>query len=352
MSGTPAARASDARSLGAAVESFAVEDVSSGTSSRWRVAVTYNAAGTEAGLPVQLFAKTTCSASQRLLLGLVDLLRGEPGFYRSLRPALDIEAPIGYHGAADLASGRSIVLVEDVVATKGATFRAPRTPLTRPEIEDLLTGMAQWHGRYWEHPDLARHDWLRPPSGFVVALDRFAGMRKRGQVGVERARAVIPDKVVALHGRLYEALWRSMAAADRGPATLLHGDPHIGNVYTTAAGRMGFCDWQVVSRGNWAHDVSYLVVSTLAVADRRAWERDLLALYLDRLAETGAKAPDFDAAWLAYRRQLVYPYLTWLLVIGRSAVQPRFQADDVSLGVIERTAHAVADLDPLAAVEE
>src|ERR1700738_1721408 len=44
---------------GAAVEDFETADVSSGTSTRWTVKLSYNAAGRDAGLPTELFAKTT-----------------------------------------------------------------------------------------------------------------------------------------------------------------------------------------------------------------------------------------------------------------------------------------------------
>ncbi|WP_040700168.1 hypothetical protein [Nocardia vinacea] len=65
----------------------------------------------------------------------------------------------------------------------------------------------------------------------------------------------------------------------------------------------------------------------------------------------GAPAPDFDTAWLAYRQQALYPYFIWLSTIGHSAVAPKYQPDEVCLGIIERTANAVLDLDATRAVE-
>ncbi|MFC7593222.1 phosphotransferase [Nonomuraea antimicrobica] len=336
---------------GAAVESYVVEDVSSGTSSRWRATVAYNSVGRDAGLPTALFAKTSRSWTQRLLLGMADVLTGEPGFYTHIRPGLDIEAPHGYHGAVDAASGRSIALMEDIVATKNVTFCTPQTPISRSEMEDLLGGMATWHGRYWNSAALDRHAFLRKmPGTFIGNLAKFAGLKKRSVVGVQRARAVMPEAIVPLHEDLYQALWRSLELAGRGPLTLLHGDSHIGNVYKTESGRLGFGDWQVVMRGNWAYDVSYTIATGLAVADRREWERDLLAFYLDRLAAAGGVAPDFEAAWLAYRQQMLWAYFGWLLSIGRSSIQPKFQPDSISLGMLERASNALLDLDTLGAV--
>ncbi|WP_326559723.1 phosphotransferase [Micromonospora sp. NBC_01796] len=335
----------------AAVRAYAVADVSSGTSTRWRATVSYNDAGRDAALPTELFAKTTRSWTQRLLLGLADVLTGEPGFYRHLRPHLEIETPYGYHGAVDPASGRSIVLIEDVATTRQATFCTPQTPISRAELEDLLTGMATWHGRHWNDPGLARHPFLhQTPRTFVGNLARFAQLRRRGRVGVQRARTVIPDPVVARYEDLYLALWRSLELTTEGPLTLLHGDPHIGNVYRTGDGRMGFADWQVVMRGSWAYDVAYTIVTGLSVDDRRRWERDLLGFYLGRLGAAGGTAPDFDDAWLAYRQQTLWPYFGWLLSTGRSAIQPRFQPASTNFGMLERTSNAILDLDALGAV--
>lgn len=57
----------------------------------------------------------------------------------------------------------------------------------------------------------------------------------------------------------------------------------------------------------------------LGIADRRAWERDLLARYLDELAAPGGKPPMFEDAWLAYRQQMLHGLIFWTytLLVGR-----------------------------------
>ncbi|GAA1325471.1 hypothetical protein GCM10009610_58570 [Pseudonocardia xinjiangensis] len=95
-------------------------------------------------------------------------------------------------------------------------------------------------------------------------------------------------------------------------------------------------------RGSWAFDVSYTIATSLAVADRRDWERELLAFYVEKLAVAGGTAPDSDTAWLSYRQQMYWSYFGWLLSIGRSAIQPKFQP--------ARASNALLDLDTLGAV--
>jgi hypothetical protein len=113
---------------------------------------------------------------------------------------------------------------------------------------------------------------------------------------------------------------------------------------------MGIADWQVGLRGSWAYDFAYIVATALEAEDRRSWERDLLDLYLDRLAAAGGQAIGRGHAWQAYRQATFYPYFAWVYTIGRSRLQPTFQPKEVSLLMIERIATAIEDLDSLAAV--
>jgi hypothetical protein len=321
---------------------------SSGTSERTALRLEYNAAGREAGLPVELYVKTTTHMTQRLVLGLSNVIDGEPYFYGRLRSRIaGIESPEGYHGAVDERTWRSIVLIEDVAATKGAVFTHPTKLVTRSNIEDLLSDMATWHGEMWEHAELAP---MKAPAGHLHNISSFISMRKRSAVGARRAQSVIPR---ALHSRvddLWHALGPSMDIAGSGSRTLLHGDSHVGNTYATREGRFGFTDWQVCLQGSWAYDFAYTVGSALRVEDRREWERELLEFYLERLERAGGEAPELAEAWEHYRRCAIYPYFAWVFTIGRSAMQPKMQPVDVCLPIIERTSNQINDLGALDAV--
>jgi hypothetical protein len=320
-----------------------------GTTTRARLAVTYNEPGTAAGLPTRLFAKCTTTVAQRLMLGLGGLIGGEPGFYAHVRPTLEIEAPIGYFAAVDPRSWRSIVLTEDVASTRGARFWQPPTAVTREQIEDLLANAAAWHGTLWDSSRLGGWSWLKTPADQMRLIDSLIALANRTRAGAERAQAVIPAGVRRRQGDIYGGMRRSMQILTRAPRTYLHGDLHIANTYTTREGPMGIVDWQVGLRGSWAHDYAYLVATALEVEDRRRLERDLLDLYLERLAAAGGVVSR-EAAWTAYRQATFYPYFAWLYTIGRSRLQPSFQPAETSLAMIERIAAAIDDLDSLRAV--
>jgi hypothetical protein len=338
--GTPGARVSAVRAGRGSV----------GTTTRRALEVTYNDAGTAGGLPTRLFVKCTTTIAQRLMLGLGGLIAGEPGFYMHVRPTLEIEAPNGYFGALDARSWRSIVVIEDVASTRGARFWQPRTAVSREQVEELLANAAVWHGALWDSARLREWPWLKTPADQMRVIDALIGLANRTGAGAERARAVIRPGLLRRQGDLYAGMRRSMQILSHGPPTYLHGDLHIANTYFTDHGRAGICDWHVGLRGSWAHDYAYIVATALEVEDRRRWERDLLDLYLDRLAAAGGEAITEEKAWLAYRQATLYPYFAWVYTIGRSRLQPSFQPSEVSLAMIERISAAIDDLDSLNAV--
>jgi len=91
-------------------------------------------------------------------------MHGESGFFNHVRPQIEIEAPHGYFAAVDPRSWRSVTVMEDVAATKGATFWSTTTKIDRGRIEDLLANMAVWHGAFWDKPALEAADLAEDPG--------------------------------------------------------------------------------------------------------------------------------------------------------------------------------------------
>lgn len=323
---------------------------STGTTTRRTLRITYEDVGEATTPPRWLFVKCTNALGQRLMLGLGGLIHGEPAFYAHIRPRLSIEAPLGYFGAVEERSWRSLVVLEDVAHTRGAVFWDPTAQITREHMQDVLEQAAIWHGALWESPLLASWTWLRTPAEQMRMIDSLIGLADRRGAGVERAGEAIPESLRARQGDLHTALRCSMEILSREPRTYLHGDLHAANTYVTREGRVGICDWQVGLHGSWAHDVAYLMATALTVEERRSWERELLDHYRDRLAAAGGPALSSEEAWLSYRRSLFYPYFAWVYTLGRSRFQPAFQPQPVSLTLIGRIARAIEDLDSLAAV--
>jgi hypothetical protein len=283
---------------GAEVVSWHSPGGSSGTSERAAPRVEYNAAGQAAGLPTLLFTKSTNSFSQRLLLGAADVVHGETYFYLDYRPKIEMEAPVGYWGGVHEASWRSLIVMEDIAATRGAHFVAATERMSRAQVEDILANLAAMHGTWWNSPALNR---LKTPIDHYHNVADFADMGGRTKVGMARARYVIPEALLTEADRMWEGTKASLALLTEQTPTLLHGDSHVGQTYITRDGRMGLADWQAIERGNWAYDVAYFIGSACEPRDRRAWERELLEQYLQQLTDAGGDPPPASATPTAAR---------------------------------------------------
>jgi len=339
---------------GAAVTGYALGARNDGTSARRAMRVGYNDAGREAGLPEALFTKSGPTFLNRMVGAGAGLARVESSFYALVRPQLDIEAPTTQYSAYDPVSHRQLLITDDVTVTRGATFgTALDRTLSREQAEQLVDTLAGLHARFWQAP-LQRMfgSWLQDSYELILTLNVAIGAEARIRAGFERAREVIPARVYARRAEVHPALMRSqLLDVSSGPLTFLHGDVHPGNWYVTGDGRMGLYDWQLSVRGGPARDLAYALSTHLDIAQRRAWERELLDRYLGKLDEAGVKSElTGDELFLGYRRQLCYAMLAWLATIGRSPLQPRYQPDEISLANLERIATAFDDLDTLGAV--
>jgi aminoglycoside phosphotransferase (APT) family kinase protein len=334
------------------VVSVAHESVSSGTSDRGRLIPVYEGPAHEiAGLPVTIFIKSTSTFVTRLHVGANGGATGEVRFYRDIGPTIDVEAPKGYFGAADRKSGRSIILMEDLAKIDGLEFGDCRSPLTRAQAEGLVDTLAGVHGSMIESP---RFDsdlrWVKRTIDVQNVLNTFVDWEKRTVVGLDRIADQMPPELLQRRDELHHDFMYSLSLDDRAPRGLVHSDVHAGNWYRLPDDRMGLFDWSAYSRGRGTRDVGYALMSSLAVEDRRAWERELLARYTDRLSSVSGRAHDVDDVWLSYRQQLLHGLVYWLTTIGRSAIQPKMQSDEISTTNLTRMAQAVVDLDTFEAL--
>ncbi|MYF49209.1 MAG: phosphotransferase [Gammaproteobacteria bacterium] len=333
---------------------------SSGSTVRRQFLLTYNAQGEEqvaaevgqrGGLPRSVFAKLTPTLRARLAYGsgaMVD----ESLFLNALRPQLGpaFEAPWGYFASYDLRTCRSIQMMEDLVATRDASFGTPETQISRVQAEEVITTLATLHGTFNRDPRLdTRYTTLRTVGQWYRSAEPFRLDKYHG-LAMNKAAHVIPPHLHRRRAETWPAFMRSVARHAELPQTLLHSDVHLGNWYMTGDGHMGLGDWGCVMKGNWARDVAYALSGTLTVENRRAWERDLISLYIEAVRLAGGDDLSFDNAWLLYRQQLFQGLLMWTPTLCHSPLLPDMQPEHVALEMIKRTATAIDDLDALDAV--
>jgi thiamine kinase-like enzyme len=339
---------------GAVVTSVETTGGSDGTTARRAITVTYNEAGHLASLPTRLFSKCTPYFRSRLQQAAIAKPQCEVGFYNEIRAELDMEATATLHAAYHESSGRTVMIFEDIAATRGAKFLNIFDYVTREMAESMVSNMASYHGAMWEDRRLKGHfTWLRSVLEYQNVINRALPYEERSYVGMERAAASFPEPLLTDKKKVWHAYMRSLEiCCDPSlPQTLIHWDVHIGNWYVTPEGRMGLTDWNM-NTGNWATDYSYAIVTALTPEDRAAWEKDLLALYLSELKARNVRdVPSFDEAWLAYRQQMFHALFYWTFPLGIGSLQPRMQLPAVSLRNMERAGQAIVELDSLQSVE-
>jgi aminoglycoside phosphotransferase (APT) family kinase protein len=336
---------------GVEVDTVSTDGVSLGTSVRARLHLQY--ATDHDNQPATMFVKSTPTFTTRIANGLTGTAPTEAGFYRELRPLLDIEAPRGYHGAFDDTSWRSIQIIEDLVATKDASFCSPAHVISADEALQVVRQLAALHAQGMKLPRVAtdRPQWLRTYAQWWDRSLRVVGVKRSHLRGVTAAvdNGVLP---AALRGRgtdLWDGFLRSVQAHRTLPTTLLHGDVHLGNWYVTGTGGMGLCDWQCVSAGHWSRDLAYALATTLDVEQRRGRDRELVECYLDGLRQGGAPPVTFAEAWQLYRRQLLGALVMWTPTYRPPPFLPDMQPVEVTEEMLRRIGTAIVDLDSLSA---
>lgn len=268
--------------------------------------------------------------------------RREVLFYRNLAGPLAAAGlsvpPILYTGI-DETTSHGLLIMPDLVAD-GCEFLSPLTPYSREEAQSSVAQLACLHA-VGAADALCRQPWVQP------MLERIA---ENSLVPLERVQELLVDSrsdafpgalrdAKRVHGNLGLLVDRFRAA----PATCVHGDAHAGNLYKLADGRgIGVIDWQLIQRGHWALDLAYHLGTALSVEERRASERDLLKLYIDKVAQLGGSRIDPEQAWTDYRAAMLYGYYLW-------AITQRVERP-IILEFVKRLGTAVVDLDSLGLV--
>jgi hypothetical protein len=315
------------------------------TADRVVVDLTYRS-GTGSGLPRRLILKTMLATPH----APAAMYENEVRFYRELRRELEVEAPTAFASHFDEASGRFGLLLEDLTA-RDARFPSALESVSLAEVRSILGHLATLHGRFWQSrrfdDDLA---WVATPmSGGMFEVFDLIGLEL---IEDQVRRNPFKQDLIAPLGRsvpeMWELLWQVQRRHAAVPPTLLHGDPHLGNTYLLPGGRGGLLDWQLMMRGSWAHDVTYLMVTALDPEVRRTHQHDLLAEYLDQLGAAGAR--DVPTPAEAFEQCRVAAL--WGLVIGWLICPPENYGRPITEANISRAVAAVEDFDTIAAIEE
>lgn len=325
-------RAIASRAAGARASSVEVVDAHSGTTGRVRLRVTWQPGS---AAPAALFGKLApTDPVQRQMVSFTDMGRREARFHAALGRELPIRVPQAWwSGWAPDDPTSYFMLLEDLVDA-GCTFPTSREGDAGRSDEGMVDTLAALHARFWESPrfadDLA---WIEPPMRSAVGP---ALVRE----GVSKLGADMPPVFHAMAAIYLEHTDALADLLDTGPATLAHGDAHLGNTFLDGD-RVGLLDWACVCRAPGQRDVSYYLCNSVPTAARRESERDLVERWRTAIRRTGVEAPDPDVAWRSHRRLATS---AWIAATATAAAGDRMQSLAVGRRALQRANQAIADL--------
>lgn len=296
-------------------------------------------AGCDAGIPTQVMLKTMLVSPH----APPEMYENEVRFYRDIRPALRMETPEIYAADFDKASGQFGLIMEDLSLRK-VVFPTALTDISLEQVKGLLRTLAALHSSFWQsrrlQSDLA---WIATPlaGGMSDIFQQYGYELVKDQVQKHPFKQDLIAPLKLSLETMAEKLKAFQLEAIQQPQTLLHGDTHIANTYLPPDGDGGLFDWQLLCRGNWAHDVSYVISTGLSTESRRQHERELLAYYLSLLQEKNLQdLPDADTAWYLYRKSIM-----WGLFIGWLITPPANYGEAITSANIRKLVQTCLDLE-------
>jgi len=312
--------------------------VISGTATKVEYKLEYNQVGHDQKLPPSLWLKCGLETQipEQAVHSTVEAL-----FFRDLARRLPVNLPRPYATAFAPDGASGIVLYEDL-NLRPVRFAEQGTELSAPTIAALMDQLAGLHASFWRSPELSALGWLKPGgiihsdqvvTRFMAFWDQSLPLPRFAKVPAELRD---PE-------RIERAIMAMLAGDIANPICLVHGDPHVGNLFFDADGTPGLLDWATVMQGNWAWDVAYAMIACQTVEQRRALQREQLSSYLEKLAAHGVAVPAFDDAWRDYLRHAIWVFL---FALCPAELQP----EELCTQMAERGSAAIIDLGTMEAL--
>jgi aminoglycoside/choline kinase family phosphotransferase len=264
----------------------------------------------------------------------------EVRFYQQVAGTVGIRTPRCYYADVDPATAEFVLLLEDMAPAR------PGDQVAGCGIDDAVlavTELAALHAPRWDDRTLDDLEWLNRRTEESNALGAallpvlFEGF-------VDRYGAVLDDAVLDVGRRLMPHIGGYLRDQPR-PWTVQHADYRLDNLLFgtgTDGPPLAVVDWQTVTLGPGAADVSYFLGAGPPVEDRRRHEEDLVRRYHDALVAGGVTGYSFDACFTDYRR---YAYAGYLMAVGASMMVERTaRGDEMFLAMVRRHAAQIIDL--------
>jgi aminoglycoside/choline kinase family phosphotransferase len=304
----------------------------------FRIVLDYDAAAPEA--PATVVAKFTAANETSLSTALaMRTSEVEVRFYQEVAATIGARTPHCFFSDVDPSSAEFVLVLEDLApAEPGDQLEG-----CHPDRAALaLAELAALHAPRWDDAGLGRLAWLTRGADDVTTGEQLLPVLFSGFV--ERYGDFLDDNEIGVGERLMAKIGWYLRSRP-GPRTVQHADYRLDNLLfgTDGGGPLvGIVDWQTVTLGPGAADVSYFVGAGLTPGDRRAHEDELLRDYHGRLCSAGVTGYPWGQFFTDYRR---YAYAGYLMAVGASMMVERTRrGDEMFLAMVRRHAAQIDDL--------
>ncbi len=261
---------------------------------------------------------------------------GEVGFHTHIAPTATLGSPRCYHAAFDEASGRSVLLLEDLAELRtGVWFDG----LAAVDAETVVRHLADFHAAWWESPRLAEFGWLQRidplpmPDLWHEPLERARSELRSGADEMERKT---PEN--------FEFIRREVGSS---PRTIVHNDLHAASLFFgVAAGRpeLVLIDFNAIAEARGPSDIGALLGTSMDPRERLATESALLRTYHSTLLQAGVSKYSFERCLDDYRFGLMWNYARRLLMVVMG-IPARNQMEERSRALLGRVRAAIDEND-------
>jgi aminoglycoside phosphotransferase (APT) family kinase protein len=226
------------------------------------------------------------------------------------------------------------------------THSVIKNDLTLSQIRNVISTLADVQSRFWRDSRVPKYDL----SHYVNSIN--INMGQSWDVFKDRYQEKLGKETTAFEWMLKNP---EIVAShyNSNPTILSHGDVNVSNLLFPSDGsdRPILIDWQLAAQRIIPFDLSYFLVKSLTVKQRREHEDMLLKEYYALLADQIRSSYTFDRLILDYRACATRSMLSATMRVGPryDSYPNRFEAADE---LATRVIGAVRDLKPVDAIEE
>ena len=178
--------------------------------------------------------------------------------------------------------------------------------ITIAQSKLVIEEAASMHAHWWEHSDLAQSNWLPRLNDDR----RRTNLTTVTRLGWHTLTGILDEggvKYPKISGEsLSEEIDDMLCDLSTSASTLIHSDLRADNLlFNTSGDEVMIVDWQGCSFGPSSFDITYHMIQSLSINDRRQYEAELLNHYVSSLDSLGHQITS-DEVHKLYRDSILY----------------------------------------------